>query len=99
MSARELGLIVLDKLGPMEDRLHIDVIEYNAGVALMTLTLNKLDARVRLRAATECWEVPRRVLFRMHGEDLVMPLWSHTEDTATVLRKAVPPPRLLSLLA
>eukprot|EP00966_Prymnesium_polylepis_P143843 3320570-Prymnesium_polylepis.1 len=60
LSARELGLIVFDKLGPMEGRLHIDVIEYNAGVALMTLTLSKLNARVRLRAATECWEVPRR---------------------------------------
>ena len=92
LSARELGLIVLDKLGPMEGRQHIDVIEYNAGVALMTLTLSELDERVRLRAATECWEVPRRVLFRMHGEDLVMPLWSHTEETATALRTAVPHP-------
>eukprot|EP00966_Prymnesium_polylepis_P080991 1876189-Prymnesium_polylepis.1 len=76
----------------MEGRQHIDVIEYNAGVALMTLTLNKLDSRVRLRAATECWEVPRRVLFRMHGEDLVMPLWSHTVDTAAALLEAVPHP-------
>ena len=91
-SAIEIAWRALLKLRAWGELEQLQVIEYNAGVGVMSRAMAQLDSRVRLVAAVECWDVARRVLRRLHGDELLMPVWSHTAETAAQLMAAVPEP-------
>ena len=91
-SAIEIAWRAVLKLRAWGELEQLQVIEYNAGVGVMSRAMAQLDSRVRLVAAVECWDVARRVLRRLHGDELLMPVWSHTAETAAQLMAAVPEP-------
>ena len=93
-SARWVCEIALQRLGAVAHLETLEMIEFNAGVGVMASVFAQLDSRVRLCAACECWEVPRRILYRLHGDDLPVYTWSHTEATAMQLLAQVPHPAI-----
>jgi hypothetical protein len=93
-SARWVCEVALERLGAAAHLEVLGMIEFNAGVGVMALVFAELDSRVQLRAACECWEVPRRILYQLHDDDLPIYTWSHTEATAAQLRAQVPHPAI-----
>ena len=91
-SSIEIAWRALRKLRAWGELERLQVVEYNAGVGVMSRAMAQLDDRVQLVVAAECWDVARRVLRRLHGEELLMPVWSHTAETAAQIMAAVPEP-------
>ena len=91
-SSIEIAWRALHKLRAWGELERLQVVEYNAGVGVMSRAMAQLDDRVQLVVAAECWDVARRVLRRLHGEELLMPVWSHTAETAAQIMAAVPEP-------